>query len=248
MSDTPDPKEAVADELTDQVDIGSLVSGDNVGEQVDGESLGRSFGEAVGALAGRQLGRHVVGRIGSKLPFQSDEDPSLLRRLATAFVVAIGRTLSRPQFKEPIEDALRGYIEQREEAAQALDEAKETAEEAAEEATEMAEEGADEASDTAEEAASDAEEAAAETEEAAEEATDDDSAIDASDLDPDDVQAIREETYRELLETMEYSELQSLAKEVGVKANLQRDELVDEIVEEFNDGSETSEGDDSDEE
>ncbi|WP_458188783.1 hypothetical protein [Haladaptatus sp. NG-WS-4] len=235
MSDTPSPKEAVTDELTDQVDVGSLVSGDSVSDQVDGASLGRTFGESVGALAGRQLGRVVVGRVASKLGLRDDEgDRSSFGRLASAFVVALGRTLSQPQFREPIEDALRGYVEQREAAEKTLDEAKETAEEAAEMAEETVEDGADEASDAAEEST--------------DEATDAASTVDASDLDPDDVQAIREETYRDLLETMEYSELQSLAKEVDVKANLQHDELVDAIVEEFNDESETSEDEDADEE
>ena len=39
---------------------------------------------------------------------------------------------------------------------------------------------------------------------------------------------------------MEYSELQSIAKEVDVKANLGRDEMVDAIVEQFNDESESA--------
>lgn len=237
MTEAPDPKEAVADELTEQVDISSLMTGDSMAKQVDGSSLGRAFGEAVGALAGRQLGRIAVDRIVSKLPFQGDDESeySLLRCLGNAFVVALGRTLSRPQFREPIENTLRDYVEGREEA---LDEAEETAQRAAEEAAGTVEETADEATDTAEETT---EGAATEAKEAADEVTD--AAADASvdDLTSDDVQAIKEETYRELLETMEYSELQSIAKEVGVKANLKREEILDAIVEEFNDGSEADE-------
>lgn len=42
-----------------RVDVGSLVAGDSVFEQVDGASLGRAVGEAVGAFAGRYLGRAV---------------------------------------------------------------------------------------------------------------------------------------------------------------------------------------------
>ncbi|GAA0222249.1 hypothetical protein ACFFQF_08090 [Haladaptatus pallidirubidus] len=243
MTDTPDPKEAVTDELTEQLDVSSLVAGDSVTEQVDGASLGRAFGEAVGALAGRQLGRVAVDRAASKVPFKSSDeegDRSLLHRLGRALVVAVGRTLRQPQFREPIEDALRGYVEQREKA---LDDAKETAEETTEKAAETVKEGASEASDTAQETA---EEAVTETNEADDEATSAASSIDASDLSADDVQTIREETYRDLLETMDYSELQSIAKEVGVKANLQRDEMVDAVVEEFNDGSETDDGGNSD--
>ncbi|WP_227352946.1 hypothetical protein [Haladaptatus salinisoli] len=236
MSEAPDPKEAVADELTEQLDVGSLVTGDGVTEQVDGSSLGRAFGEAVGALAGRRLGRLAVDRVVSKLPFRSEDEsePSPLRRLGSAFGVALVRTLRRPQFREPIEDALRGYVEKREEA---LDEAEKTAQQAAEEAAGTVERAADEATDAAEETA---EEAATEAEAAADEVTD----SDVGDLTADDVQAIKEETYRELLETMEYSELQSIAKEVGVRANLKREEMLDAIVENFKAKSEENEDED----
>ncbi len=248
MSDTPDPKEAITDELSDQVDVGSLVKGESVGDQVDGESLGRSFGESVGALAGRKLGRLVVGRLLSKLPLQGgdDENPSLLRRLASALAVALGKTLSQPKFRDPIESSLREYVENRE-AAETLDDAKETAEQVAETLDEE-----DEAEETTEEESDegDVEEGSDEDDTEDEEEAEGDAeegSTDASDvnLNPDDVQAIREETYRELLETMDYSELQSVAKEVGVKANLGRDDMVDAIVEQFNDDSESD--DDGDE-
>ncbi|KZN25081.1 hypothetical protein A4G99_00650 [Haladaptatus sp. R4] len=223
MSDTPDPKEAITDELSDQVDVGSLVKGESVGDQVDGESLGRSFGESVGALAGRKLGSLAAGRLRSKLPFRSgdDESQSLLGRLASAFVVALGKTLRKPQFRDPIESSLREYAEKRE-ATETLDDAKETTEEVVESLGEDEDEG--EESDEKE----------------SDEKESDEGGTDAADVDlnPDDVQAIREETYRELLETMDYSELQSVAKEVDVKANLGRDEMVDAIVEQFNDGEE----------
>ncbi|MGA9402519.1 hypothetical protein [Haladaptatus sp.] len=235
MSDTPDPKEAITDELSDQVDVGSLVKGESVGDQVDGQSLGRSFGESVGALAGRKLGRVAAGQLLSKLPFQGsdDENPSLLGRLASAFVVALGKTLRKPQFRDPIESSLREYVEKRE-STETLDDAKETTEEV----VESLGEGEDEDGES-------------------DEKESDEGGTDAADVDlnPDDVQAIREETYRELLETMDYSELQSVAKEVDVKANLGRDEMVDAIVEQFNNGEEDEaadakdgeEGDDTDE-
>ncbi|WP_227380729.1 hypothetical protein [Haladaptatus halobius] len=208
MTDNPDPKEAITNELTEQIDVGSLVTGDSVSDQVDGASLGRTIGETVGALAGRYLGRATSDWLVSKLSFQSNDEGerSLLRRIGGAFIVALGRTLSRPQFRDPLENRLREYVERREET---LDEAKETAKEAATDAKEIMEGVSDE-----------------------------DSSTDASNLDADDIQTIREETYRDLLEKMEYSELQSIAKEVGVKANLSREELVDAIAEDFNDDSE----------
>ena len=52
----------------------------------------------------------------------------------------------------------------------------------------------------------------------------------------DDLREMREETYRELLEVMSYNQLQSIAKEVGVRANLSEEEMTDRIVEAFSDG------------
>jgi hypothetical protein len=56
---------------------------------------------------------------------------------------------------------------------------------------------------------------------------------------------LRKETYRELLEMMEYSKLQSIAKEAGVKANQEREEMIDAIVDQF-DAEETEDGADDD--
>ncbi|WP_433623829.1 hypothetical protein [Halomicrococcus sp. NG-SE-24] len=211
MTDNPDLKETITDELTEQIDVSSLLAGDGVSDQVDGASLGRTIGETVGAFAGRYVGRTAFDWLVSKLTFQNDDEGerSLLRRIGGAFVVALGRTLSRPQFRDSIESALREHVEQREEA---LAEAKESAEEAA-----------------------------TDTKEDVEGESGEDASIDASNLDADDIQAIREETYRDLLETMEYSELRSVAKEVGVKANLKHEEMVDAIVEEFNDSAKPDE-------
>lgn len=60
----------------------------------------------------------------------------------------------------------------------------------------------------------------------------------ASDLSASDLQELREETYRELLEVMSYRDLQSIAKEVGVKANLSQDELIERVAEQFTEEAE----------
>lgn len=49
----------------------------------------------------------------------------------------------------------------------------------------------------------------------------------------DDLEEMREETYRELLEVMSYRDMQSIAKELDVKANLSEEELTDRIVDQF---------------
>jgi hypothetical protein len=215
VSESVDVKAEVVDEITDQVDVGALVTGDDVTDQLEGESLGRSVGEAVGTTVGRYLGRKATRWLRSTLPFGGDADgeESLLARVGGAFVVALGRTLNDEQVRDPLEKTLRQYVEERE---QRLQEAKDTA---------------SEATDSASEAASDATDAVS----------------DAANLDAGQMEELRKETYRDLLEMMEYSKLQSIAKESDVKANQSREEMVDAIVEQFesqstDDGTESDEG------
>lgn len=60
----------------------------------------------------------------------------------------------------------------------------------------------------------------------------------ATELAATDLQELREETYRELLEVMSYRDLQSIAKEVGVKANLSQDELIEQVSQQFTERTE----------
>lgn len=62
---------------------------------------------------------------------------------------------------------------------------------------------------------------------------------DPSELSADQLQEMREETYREFLEEMSYRDLQSIAKEIDVKANLSRDEMTEQITDKFSSGSES---------
>ncbi|MDS0293920.1 hypothetical protein [Halogeometricum luteum] len=211
MTDASDLANKVARDVVDEVDVGSALTGGDVTEDLDGESLGRSIGETLGETVGRLLGRSVVNWVLSKLTFWSDDDPSLSARFGRSLLFAVGRTLRKPEFKEPIGDALRGFVD-------SLEARGETAADAAGDAAEGAEEAAESAGDTAEEAAG---AAAEEAENAAEK-------LAAGDMDE-----LRKETYRELLEMMEYSKIQSIAKQSGVKANLSRDEMIDEIVDNF---------------
>jgi hypothetical protein len=217
VSESVDVKAEVVDEITDQVDVGSLVTGDDVTDQLEGESLGRSVGEAVGTTVGRYLGRKATRWLRSKLPFggDTDGDESLLARIGGAFVVALGRTLNEEQVRDPLEKTLRQYVEERE---RRLEEAKESASDAADSASDAASDAADSTSDAASDAA--------------------DSVSDAASLDTGQMEELRKDTYRDLLEMMEYSKLQSIAKDAGVKANQSRDEMIDAIVEQFEGGSE----------
>lgn len=259
MSDSSNLASEVTSDVVDEVDVGTALTGGDVTEDIDGESLGRSVGETVGETVGRLVGRNVVDWLLSKLAFWSDgdedEEPSTLSRVGGALAVAVGRTLKKPEFKEPIGDALRGFVDQLEErqkaAAEAASDTAEQAQDAAEEAQETtsdtAEEAKETASDTAEEAqettsdtaegvkemASDTAEQAQGAAEGASAAATEKASAAAEKLESGQMDEIRKETYRELLEMMEYSKLQSIAKESGVKANLAKDDMIDAIVEEF---------------
>ena len=241
MSDEPDPKAAIVEEVREQTDVGDLLTGGDIEDQLDGESLGRTLGASLGALLGRQLGRQMARRLLDRLPLVSDPDRerSLPGRVLRALVVAVGRTLSRPQFQDAVGDALEEIAERGEEAQETAESAAETAEETAEgtaeEATDTAEAAADQATDTAAGVADTATEAAEGAADAAGEATDTatDAGSDAVEALQGDTGDLKRETYRELLDVLSYSDLQSVAKSVDVKANLGREEMTDAIVEKF---------------
>lgn len=195
-------KETVTDEVTDQVDAGDVVTGNAITDQLDGAKLGRAVGEAVGASLGRRAGDLLFGRLLSKLGIGDGEQSTRTGRVLSAVGVALARTLSKPQFRDPLESAVRDLVESREAAGEE----------------------------------SDGEEAEGEEGEGDEES--------APEIDAETLRSLKRDTYRDLLDRMDYSELQSLAKDAGVKANLKRDDLVDTLVEEFGDDSEGGEEDD----
>lgn len=205
-------KETVTDEVADQVDAGDVVSSEAITDKLDGAKLGRAVGEAVGASLGRRVGDLLFGRLLSKLGIGDGEQSTRTGRALSAVGVALGRTLSKPQFRDPLESALRDVVADRE----ASDEETEAEESDGEEGG--AEEGSDEES--------------------------------TAEIDAETLQSLKQDTYRDLLERMDYSELQSLAKDTGVKANMKREDLVDGLVEAFGDdsGEESQSGDSDDDE
>ncbi|WP_313692228.1 hypothetical protein [Halorarum halobium] len=233
MSDAPDPREALLDEFTEQTDLRDLVSGDDLTERLDLESLGRAVGRALGATVGRRLGRELSRRVRSAVPFVggSDRDRPSVGRVLEALAVAVVRTVSRPPYRGAIGDALSALVEKREAAREAAESAESTVEDATEAAGETAESATETAGETAESAADAASDAGSS----------------AADVLPTDRDDIKRDTYRELLEVLSYSDLQSVAKSVDVTANLSREEMIDAIVEEFSAGDvERGEGESED--
>jgi hypothetical protein len=183
--------DTVAEEVSDQVDIGEVVKGEGVVDQLEGSSLGRAVGEAVGAFLGRRLGDLLFGRLLGRLGIADGENTTRTGRLLRGLGVATARTLATPAVRDPAESALRNLIEKREGSA-----------------GESAGEGGGENDGEA-----------------------------TAEVDAETLQSLKRETYRDLLERMDYAELQSLAEDAGVKANQKRETLVEELVEQFGDES-----------
>lgn len=238
--------------VTDSVpsSIGNAVDADEFKSMLQDDSL-----EAAGRKLGSQVGREIGGRIGRQLGPTIARDiwdrknpwtilKNAVGRLVELVVEAlqnvdiessiskltdVGRSiLAEDSLKEGVQTLVPGEL------TDATDEASE-----GDEPTEIDAEGDDEpaADDVAAEAADEADA----TDDAAGE---DDGGPDVEvpgnvDLSAEEFRDMKEETYRELLETMSYRDLQSVAKDVGVKANLAQDEMTDRIVTKFSEGSDS---------
>lgn len=230
--------------------ISSAVDADEIESLLEDDSL-----DAAGRELGSQIGREVGGRVGRRLGPSIARDiwerknpwtilKNAVRRLVTIIVETVKnvdleshipkltdagrRIMSEDSLKEGVSTVVpSGLVDTSDEETES--------DEAADEGAEAGEEAADEA-------------------EADEEATDDEGSTEEDsserdgvpdvempgdiDLSADEIQDLKKETYRELLESMSYRDLQSVAKDVGVKANLAQDEMTDRIVEEFSEEGE----------
>lgn len=252
MSDT-DLAKIVTEEVTDQLDANDLLGDGSIEDQLDAGEVGAAVGREFGASFGRRLGEEVGGNVHDALAssLESDVDReefgeevkrAIRDGIQTAFggmdgreslvtmlqglgdEGGIGDQLSEAIPTENDEDeaeseADRGITERVEDAAPDVLESDEDEDEQAgeEEAEEESEEEEDESPESEGEG-----EAEAETEGEGEEET----TLEAADL-----EGVRRDTLEDLLEVMSYRDLQSVAKDVGVKANLSREEMTDEIVE-----------------
>lgn len=227
---------SLRDELTES-EVATKVGGSY------GEEAGRQVGQEVGAEMeqrfrsrlddGANIGRAVRDSL-KALPgiilhaLREGASPgSVISTLKSQLKNEVGSLLTETG-DEPSEETAgteetaetEGTAETEEGVAAAVSDA---ATEAADTATDAAESATDAVTDTATEDDDEAAEAADSTTEAAQ-------SIPGL---PDSVDQLRRETIRDLLEVMSYRDLQSTAKEVGVKANQSHEEIVDEIIEQF---------------
>lgn len=230
----------VTDPIPDS--LSSAVDADEIESMLEDDSL-----DAAGRELGKQIGREVGGRVGRRLGPSIAQDirerkspwsilKNAVRRLVTILIETLKnvdlssgiskltdvgrRILSEDSLKEGVGTVVpSGLVDSTDEES---DEATETEGE----------------TDEAE-----GDEAEAEDEGVEDDASESDGVPDVEmpedvDLSADEIQDLKEDTYRELLETMSYRDLQSVAKDVGVKANLAQDEMTDRIVDAFSEEGE----------
>lgn len=185
----------------------------------DADDLGRkAYGRKLGSRMGREVGG-VVGRELGRVIVRSarQRDDS---RAVLSDVRQFLVTVAREVLRDAVAEA--SFSEIRERVTEAAP-------------TDALGIGADDAGDGA------SADSVSEASEAADQATDD------AAQSVDDLNSLREETLRELLDVMSYTELQSIAKEIDVKANLDRETMTEEIVTAFVDDSESGDADASSE-
>lgn len=242
MSENDSMTEVVVEEATDQLDAEGLVGGDSLREQLDATEVGRAVGARLGEVAGRRIGSAIGRQVHETLADVNEEtNPREFgRELASAVrdgfadalaesrergsvLSAVTNSLQDPEIREQVANTIAGGV-----GRSGITESEEAEDEAAEE---------DEPDEAAEEA--EADEAAEEAEADETESVADDESIeelDVDELDVDDLETFQAETLTEYLETISYRDLQSIAKEVGVTANITHDEMADRIVEAVTDG------------
>jgi tetrahydromethanopterin S-methyltransferase subunit G len=215
-ADSSGVTEVVRDSVGDALgvdDLESMLEGDT--PQAVGRELGARVGREYGAFVGRELGAVVAVDIQERKgprAILADVKRRLKELLQSVVQSADFRSsLSRLRDLGSAVDAGGGAVE--------LLETVVPGEEDESEPEDSEEEDESEPEDSEEEDES-------EPEDSEEEGI-------MSEIPIDDLDDMREETYREMLEVMSYRDLQSVAKEVDVKANLSQEEMTDRIVEEF---------------
>lgn len=256
----------VVDEARDQIDVGGLIQGDGIEDQLDGEKLGAAVGAELGEELGRAVGAGVGRRIYEALAEAVEEGKSRTEAVGDltdavrggladasdelgggdSAIASLRDALGGDDLREELTDAVSETVGSDEEG-EAQDGPEE--DEAAEDEVDTDEADEDEADDEpeggepeedkvaegeADDEGSAEDEAESESDDATGEADDapDQEAIpeDPSEADVEELQGLRRDTLEEFLETPSYQELQSIAKEVDVKANLSREEMTERIV------------------
>ncbi|MFP9192080.1 hypothetical protein [Natronosalvus vescus] len=239
MSDRPSVKELVVDEALEQVDLESALNGGPLRDEIDATEIGSAVGRQVGEQLGRSMGEELGASIQETASTSLEEGRSfrafigdLVRAIREALVVWL-EDLGLDGIASGVAPTVEETADDGETDADEAD-ADETTEETGDETEEADEDGDEETEEADDEAAEDENEAVEEDES---EPNVDDNGV----PDIDDLEDLRRDALEDVLEMVSYRDLQSIAKEVGVKANLEGSEMRDRIVDAVTDESETSE-------
>ncbi|OLZ42691.1 hypothetical protein A6E15_10505 [Natrinema saccharevitans] len=197
-------KGMVADEMKAQIDVADMLGDGSIEDSIDGGEIGTAVGRQFGEQFGRQLGT-AVGRGVHETVAEGLEDGKELGELPaevrTAVADAVRESISEIGGRDSLESMANGVTEGG--GVEGLLEGV-GGESEDSDGTESETEGGEEIDEPAD-----------------------------SDGDPsvEEIEDLREDTLEDFLGVLSYSDLQSIAKDVGVKANLSREEMTAEIVE-----------------
>ncbi|MFC4246129.1 hypothetical protein ACFOZ7_03855 [Natribaculum luteum] len=230
MSDDTSLVDAVAEEVTDQIAVDDLLGDGDLEEQLDtgsiGASLGREFGAQIGRELGKAVGREIHAAISDGLE-QGRDLGELVADAESAAVRGARNALDELDGSDSFASLLRGVGER--DAGDQLTGAAANAltgdGERANDEPQADEPAADEAE--AEDNEGEDEGGESDGEEVAENEPTDDS---SNHVGADDLDDLRRDTLEDFLEVMSDEHLQSVARDVGVDADLSREEMTDQIV------------------
>ncbi|ADD06724.1 uncharacterized protein Nmag_3172 [Natrialba magadii ATCC 43099] len=253
--------------IEDGIDAGEV--GESVGRQF-GEQFGRTVGASVGAEVHETLSSAFESEPDDAAADEADGDAederetetetetdtadesgviggptlkSLVTELAKAVKRGVETALTDSTARDSVESAaasvtegtsLEGVVGEEDEES-ADEDTDEEREETGEDETDGEDVDVDEVEDEAEDGEGDRDGDGDEDDEETDTAETDESNYDAADLED-----LRRDTLTDFLGVMSYEDLQSVAKEVGVKANLSRDEMTDEIIDTVTDADDAS--------
>ena len=238
MSDSTSLQDIVVDEALEAVDVETLINGGSLREEVDGREVGAAVGRRVGEQVGRRTGTRIGAAIQEGLSRSREEGHSLeelLTELVRSVRTAVANILEEIGQQGLAERITPGSAESEEQEDD--ESAEDTETDDVPDAESESDDGdghVDDDSVTDDESETDDDEG-----DTTDRDTDSDSEteIDIEELaegeeppDTADLAALRREAIDAVLEQCSYRDLQSIAKSVGVKANLEAGEMRDRIA------------------
>ncbi|MFC7213249.1 hypothetical protein ACFQO4_04030 [Saliphagus sp. GCM10025334] len=211
MSDDPTLQEIVVEEALDYVDIESVFNGDGIGDEVEAGEIGAAAGARIGERFGRSIGERL-GRAIQETATDAMEEGLSLRTFLKELVVSLRNAIAA-WLEEFGQEALAEQV--------AAGEAEGDAEDADEAGDETGESDAGEGDESETDEKSESE---------SESETDTEALVENGPPSLDTLEDLRRETLEDVLEMLSYRDLQSVAKDVGVKANLKGEEMREQIV------------------